>query len=567
MVQGTVLQLESKRPESHSVPGRPPFTERGALWLVVPRHSFFGSLISSLAALVSRNGPKSYYSTNYFLGLSNLPRRRGAGRSVGMSVLLHCSVVALIVYLPAAIPARTAQAEEASTPVERIYYRVPVLDQPIQIPRIEPKAAGGHPSDNRQARPHPPTPASTAANQNLMIVSNPAHPDNFRQTIFQPAAPPNLKITMDQKIPNLVIAQNDEPKAPLDPSTSRPAEFNRQVSQIDAPSVAETASKQPMMAFLRTSDSQPQLAIPVSAGGAPIQRSGGSSGSSPVKPANAAGLILLGVNPAPANSQFSLPAGKRWGQFSIAAPATSSDSSAGTVHMVAAPQPSANAAGDPSKATGAGHSRAASASSVPTDAVSISGPESRAGAAGGVLNPALPMNMIYPIAAPPLNVRRNTLVISSGPTGGGVLNVYGALQCAKIYSVFLPMPGRDWSMQYCDSSAKPVSTSYSGYTTVLRLQDPLMPPDVDMTHRFDFKRIAVPIDKAHRSIILKASIAVDGTVQHVSVYHGVLPKMDEAAKLAFTRWRFKPATRDGKPIEVQVLVGIPPEIGEDRISR
>jgi hypothetical protein len=95
----------------------------------------------------------------------------------------------------------------------------------------------------------------------------------------------------------------------------------------------------------------------------------------------------------------------------------------------------------------------------------------------------------------------------------------------------------------------------------------LLPPDVDMAHRFDFKRIPVPIDRGHRSIILKGMIAVDGTVQHLVVYQGVLPKMDEAARLAFSRWRFKPASRDGKPIAVEVLIGIPPESGEDRVSR
>jgi hypothetical protein len=33
--------------------------------------------------------------------------------------------------------------------------------------------------------------------------------------------------------------------------------------------------------------------------------------------------------------------------------------------------------------------------------------------------------------------------------------------------------------------------------------------------------------------------------------------MDEAARLAFSKWKFRPATRGGKAIPVDILVGIP----------
>ncbi|HXW54801.1 MAG TPA: energy transducer TonB [Candidatus Cybelea sp.] len=68
-------------------------------------------------------------------------------------------------------------------------------------------------------------------------------------------------------------------------------------------------------------------------------------------------------------------------------------------------------------------------------------------------------------------------------------------------------------------------------------------------------------------IILKGTIAADGTVEHVVVYQGVVPEMDMAARVAFSRWKFKPAMRNGKPLEVEVLVGIPPAAGRDHINR
>jgi hypothetical protein len=33
--------------------------------------------------------------------------------------------------------------------------------------------------------------------------------------------------------------------------------------------------------------------------------------------------------------------------------------------------------------------------------------------------------------------------------------------------------------------------------------------------------------------------------------------MDAAAKLAFSKWTFKPAMKAGKPVGVDILVGIP----------
>jgi hypothetical protein len=560
----TILQIEVGRKLESSGP-RLPFTERGALRLTLRTESPFARLATSISALAARTGPKCRYSANFFLRGAALSQGRLGARSVTASILLHCSLLALLVYVPQEIPVQASFVEAASTPVEKIYYEVPIVDRPANVPRIALKPAAAHAAAPSVPAPLAPVPI-TVQHANITIVSSPAHPDNFHQTIFQPAAPPDLKITTDQDVPNIVMGQNLEPvKAPLDPSNARPAQLDRKVSTVAAPSLSDSPKQAPMMAFLKTSD-EPQLVIPVSSGGAPIQRTGPPAGASAQASANAAGLMLLSVNPAPPAAKIALPAGNRWGQFSITPPEPPGTGSRNgdPGSSPAAGNAIARGGGDPSPTPGSATSRGGGNS--PANAgVTISGPGS--GGEGGLLDPALPMDMIYPVAAPPLNVRRNTLIISSGPMGGGGLDVYGALKCGKIYSIFLPMPGRSWSMQYCDSSSGPASVSYGGYTTVLRLENPLVPPDVDLTHRFDFKRIPVSIDIAHRSIILKGTIAVDGTVQHVVVYQGVSPKMDEAARLAFSRWRFKPATRDGKPVTVQVLVGIPPESGNDHLGR
>jgi TonB family protein len=60
-------------------------------------------------------------------------------------------------------------------------------------------------------------------------------------------------------------------------------------------------------------------------------------------------------------------------------------------------------------------------------------------------------------------------------------------------------------------------------------------------------------------IVLKGMLKEDGTVGDLTIYQSVVPAMDEAARIAFSRWKFRPATRDGKPVGVEILVGIPSE--------
>jgi Gram-negative bacterial TonB protein C-terminal len=560
----TLLATESTRkpPASES---RLPFVERGSVRLFVRRERFLSDWRGSIAALLSRPDARSSYTANHFLHCVNLARTRFSGRSLGASFVLHCVLVALAVYVQQVIPANASPLNEAPAFTEKIYYRVPVVPAP-RLPRLIPAGPGGRPGAGSAALRLPAL-GSTVRRPNMTIVSRPVHPDNFRQTIFQPSSPPDLKITTDQKLPNILFGQAlERPKAPLDPNATKPTLTNRQYSQVEAPSLSPSSQKNQLMSFLPPSETQPQLAIPVSGGGAPVQRTAATSGDPSEGNSDAAGLVALGVDPAPASTQFTLPAGNRWGQFSIARPGADNGSPGGD------PNGSANggsgagsSAGDASTGVGHGASGGGGGTAGTAGPVSVTG--SGTGGSGGILDASLPANMIYPVAAPPLNVRRNTLVISAGPIGGGGLNVYGALKCGKIYSIFLPMPGRNWSMQYCDSSANAHLASSGGYTAEVHLENPLIPPDVEMAHRYDFKRIPVPVEKAHRSIVLKGIIATDGTVEHVTVYQGVSDKMDEAARLAFSKWHFKPAMRNGKPVEVHILVGIPPEKGEDYLNR
>jgi Gram-negative bacterial TonB protein C-terminal len=540
-------------PEKISTVGsRLPFTERGALRLFVRRESFLANVFGCLAAMASPGPPGSSVQARYFNRITGVPVVTYRGRSAGLSLVLHGVIVALLLYLPPLLP--TAHPQSQPTP-ERIYYyyRIPLQQLP-QAPRAVSTAPVQHAAAPRIVAPAPKL-QNTPTRLPAALISNPSHPDNKRQTIYQSASPPELIIRTEQKLPNIVILQQNQPSltAPLAQSYSRPAQIQRTASAPEAPVLTATGAPTSAGIIAQITDDNPRLAIPIAGGGAPVE-SNASVSEGP--PSQAPDVVVVGVDPADPTNQLSVPDGNRWGQFSIAPPA----------------QPG----GSPNGVSGAERSGAAKNGSAGTGSLGISGnagmhgpvdiPGTRSGGAG-ILAPALAVSLVFPVLQPAITVRRNTMVISSGPIGGGGLNVYGALSCGKIYSVFLPMPGRSWSLQYCDRPAGNDKVAPNPQTAVIHLASPLVPPDVDLQHRYDFKRAAIQGPNANRPIILKGVIAADGTVQQLVVYRGVSPVLDEAARIAFSRWRFKPAMRNGKPVAVDILVGIPPASGQDYINR
>jgi TonB family protein len=55
-------------------------------------------------------------------------------------------------------------------------------------------------------------------------------------------------------------------------------------------------------------------------------------------------------------------------------------------------------------------------------------------------------------------------------------------------------------------------------------------------------------------VVLKATIDAQGRLQDLRVLRGVDPLLDEAALAAVRQWRFRPATRDGKPVRVEYML-------------
>jgi protein TonB len=59
------------------------------------------------------------------------------------------------------------------------------------------------------------------------------------------------------------------------------------------------------------------------------------------------------------------------------------------------------------------------------------------------------------------------------------------------------------------------------------------------------------------TVILSAVIHSNGVVGDVRILRGVDDRLDQYASAALSRWRFRPATRNGDPVALQTVVMIP----------
>src|SRR5580704_7288979 len=515
---------------------------------------------------------------------------RVAGRSLSVSVVLH---IGLILLIPLALSYVASQeiSSYADAEVE-------------PLPKITPKGEGGQPGSGQLQALLQKLGSETDARK-IVIVSKPVRPDNKRQTIYQPATPPDLKIDMDLKLPNVVGGPETaiaKPKVHVDAKDSRPMQARRNAEKAIAPNLAAVNAAMPTNLAAATV-AQPHLAVPINesrpkqaqvqvgqanaptlsetgvatatnlgeayragepkapeAPAAPSAESSNGDGK-PTKDdavqtaGDGKGVVVVSVDPADVAALAKLPAGNRWGDFTIAP----NGGQPGAVNGSANGVPNAGShatggGGDLVPGVGKGYSGGGGGNSGSNGALSISGDPN--GKGSELLDATIFREMVYPV---PANVvlRRNALVVSSGPMGGGGLQVYGALHCGKIWTVFLPMPGQPWTLQYCQSGGG--APTQQARSNVVHMETGVVPPDVQA--RFDFKRQTVPFEKKGKPIVLKGVIADDGTVSEIKVYQGVLPGMDDAARVAFSKWKFKPAIKDGKAVAVDVLVGVPTEIG------
>jgi hypothetical protein len=346
------------------------------------------------------------------------------------------------------------------------------------------------------------------------------------------------------KLPDLILASpTDAPKMPFryNPSAAAPTRQSRNLAAVPAP----TPSNQTPGGLTLLNASTKQPILPIASGPAITARNNNGGGGGGMEAPEIDGGALSGG----AGSALFVVTGP-------SIPGGTSGNGSGTGTGVVSGSPSGTGSSD-FAVSSSGHGGSPGGTSVGAAGDGGNG-------AGGVslLKSDSILSMVY-VVPPSFAFRKNALIVSAGPIGGGGLGVYGALHCGSVETVFLSMPGKNWTMEYCpQAGSAPASTE--SVSTVVHLGQGIVPPQAES--RFDFQRLPVPESKAHKMIILKGTLRDDGSVDEIQVYQSILPLMDEAARLALSRWKFKPAMRQGAPIAVQILVGIPVDGGMSSTS-
>lgn len=64
-------------------------------------------------------------------------------------------------------------------------------------------------------------------------------------------------------------------------------------------------------------------------------------------------------------------------------------------------------------------------------------------------------------------------------------------------------------------------------------------------------------DRIEGVVVLRAIIRSDGSVDDVRILEGFDQRLNENARTALQKWRFRPGTKDGVPIDVEAVVRVP----------
>jgi TonB family protein len=439
-----------------------------------------------------------------------------------------------------------------AAPQAEIAWYGPVNDFPALLPAV---LAPKDPAPKPRAAAQPGRGAD-AFHPRQTILSEPLHPTHPRQTLLQPNAPQEPPKILPA-LPNIVQLAEAHPQRPklqltaAELNSLRPKVPAAVAASPDAAPEIAALEKQPGAISIASSPRAPAKPLlpvnPMSAPRATAQRAetnaaapdvGGSSGASET-------LIALSATPSPAPPP-SIPAGNLAARVSISPEG---------------PQPGAPG-GAPAGAKGAS---AASGGGRGPEGIFISGgsgasasPVSGVGSGAashgdGERLTARPL----PRARPALEASKSLAADAEDAAAAPKLGMtpQQVLGAKRVYTMHVNMPNLtsasgSWILNFAELDDAAPDASVDGATldlsgpVALRKVDPKYPPELRTLH-------------VDGEVLLYAIIRKDGSVDSIQLVHSVDPLLDANAMEALAQWKFRPAERQGQPVDLEAVVHIP----------
>lgn len=399
------------------------------------------------------------------------------------------------------------------------------------------------------------------------IISVPANPDNSQQTIV---TAPQVKLDHDVPMPNIVAWSPTKVEVPLAATERSAAEMtlpelptsvvapppdvraDARLRAMDAPDSGVIKPPPSVQQAALRSLGDVDIGHSEVVGPAPKlpmaeQHRAGGLGNSPLTSATAVvppppsiggsggprgggQLIALSVHPAPA-ATAQAPSGNRRGTFA------------------ATPRGKAGAPGTPEAASGSDSGESGSSARAGngpagiyvgpgSNGSAVTGDHANAGSDG-------PADSRLSASATPPRVTSAPREVSPDKATEEEKKVFGD---RKVYSMSLNVPnlnsaGGSWVIHFAELKDDAPKGDLSA---------PVAVKEVDPAYPTELMRQNV----AGR-VTLKAVIHSDGSVDTVQVLSSADDRLNPYARAALTRWQFRPATRNGTPVDLQAVIVIP----------
>ena len=538
--------------------------------LEVAWRSFHQGVGSSLGAIFSRSSvPKNFLIDGFFR--DSWIERRIPRRALIAAALWH------FVFLIMPFPQLPAAARHYSTfDNTELTWSGPVNDLPL----MEMKSPKAKPSPRGEPEKPLPPEGADAFHPRQRIFTDAVHPTHPRQTLINSTAPPEPPKILPS-LPNIVQFQQmtgpARPRLQISPETLsklRPREL-RKVKLTSAPAPDLPTLDQKLSdiapAMLPSAPARPKLEL--NAGSAPRvapRAQTGDAGPAPevgaqpsVANGNPATFIALSATPAPP-APVVLPQGNLAARVSISPegkqPGVPGGSPNGT------PGANGDAGGGPGSGGGTVTGNAGGKNGVN---VSISGgnPPANNGISGlgGSSSPRIsgpaPRALI---TRPNPHTKIDDAPERTGPPNFATLPPGAKPEqifiSKKIYKMLVNMPNLNsatgsWILNFTelsvDSAGSRLDSPDISGPVPLRKVDPKYPPTLIN-------------ERVEGEVVLYAVIRRDGSVDSIQLVRGIDEQLDGNAMEALSQWKFRPAARQGSPVELEAIVHIPFHPPSDR---
>ena len=531
--------------------------------------SFHQGVGSSLAVLFrSFFGPKSRVIDGFFK--DSWVERRIPRRALVAAALWHFFF--LVMPSPQLPAAPTHYSAFDNT---ELTWSGPVNDLPL----LDMKAAKAKPSPRGEPEKPLPSEGADAFHPRQRIFTNPVHPTHPRQTLINSAAPleppkilPDLpNIVQLQRLsgparPRLQISQ--EALARLRPREPRTVI----VTPTPLPDVASLEQKQGEISLPVSPDAPARPKLELNAGAAPLVARRAESGDAGAAPdvgvaqastlgANPSTLIAISAMPGPVAPVVPPPPGNLSARVSISPEGKNPGVPGGWPDGI--PSTNVGTGGVPEGRGGTGTGSGGGKNALE---VSISG--GRPLASNGVSSLGASPK---PSAAPHRLITKPDphTIVDDPPERTGPPN-FAALPpnaqpeqvfaSRKVYKLLVNMPNLNsatgsWILNFSELrmdgyGPRPTLSDISGPVPIRKV-DPKYPP-------------VLINDRVEGEVVLYAVIRRDGSVDSIQLVRGIDEQLDANAMNALGQWQFRPATKQGVPVELEAIVHIPFRLPSNR---